>query len=89
MELSVGDTVYLDDTAFRVEQITDREVQLRDPTLAYPIFRAENRENFERMLSQDERNHAVRLMPKPKKSPLQRIFWAKPNRGTTPLSISC
>ena len=53
----VGDTVYLDDTAFRVEQITDREVQLRDPTLAYPIFRAENRENFERMLSQDERNH--------------------------------
>lgn len=56
----VGDTVYLDDTAFRVEQITDREVQLRDPTLAYPIFRAENRENFERMLSQDERNHAVR-----------------------------
>lgn len=45
----VGDTVYLDDTAFRVEQITDREVQLRDPTLAYPIFRAENRENFERI----------------------------------------
>ena len=56
----VGDTVYLDDTAFRVEQITNREVQLRDPTLAYPIFRAENRENFERMLSQDERNNAVR-----------------------------
>ena len=48
----VGDTVYLDDTAFRVEQITDREVQLRDPTLAYPIFRAENRENFERMNDQ-------------------------------------
>ena len=56
----VGDTVYLDDTAFRVEQITDREIQLRDPTLAYPIFRAENRESFEKMLSQDERNHAVR-----------------------------
>ena len=56
----VGDTVYLDDTAFRVEQITDREVQLRDPALAYPIFRAENRENFERMLSQDERNNAVK-----------------------------
>ena len=56
----VGDTVYLDDTAFRVEQITDREVQLRDPSLAYPIFRAENRENFECMLSQDERNAALR-----------------------------
>ena len=58
----VGDTVYLDDTAFRVEQITDREVQLRDPTLAYPIFRAENRENFERMLYQDERNAALRTV---------------------------
>jgi adenine-specific DNA methylase len=58
----VGDTVYLDDTAFRVEQITDREVQLRDPSLAYPIFRAENRENFERMLSQDERNAALRMV---------------------------
>ena len=56
----VGDTVYLDDTAFLVEQITDREVQLRDPSLLYPIFRAESRENFERLLSQDERNHAVR-----------------------------
>ena len=58
----VGDTVYLDDTAFRVEQITDREVQLRDPSLAYPIFRAENRENFERMLYQDERNAALRTV---------------------------
>jgi len=56
----VGDIVYLDDTAFLVEQITDREVQLRDPSLLYPIFRAENRSRFEEMLSQDERNHAVR-----------------------------
>ena len=66
----VGDTVYLDDTAFRVEQITDREVQLRDPTLAYPIFRAENRENFERMLSQDERNHAVRVDAQAEEKPV-------------------
>ena len=57
-----GDTVYLDDTAFSVEQITDREVQLRDPAIAYPIFRAENRENFERMHSQDERNAALRTV---------------------------
>ena len=56
----VGDTVYLEDTAFVVEQITDREVQLRDPSLLYPIFRAENRSRFEEMLSQDERNNAVR-----------------------------
>ena len=56
----VGDTVYLDDTAFLVEKITDREVQLRDPTLLYPIFRAENREQFERLLNDDERNHSLR-----------------------------
>ena len=70
----VGDTVYLDDTAFRVEQITDREVQLRDPTLAYPIFRAENRENFERMLSQDERNHAVRVDAQTEEKPVTEEF---------------
>ena len=56
----VGDTVYLDDTAFRVEQIKEREVQLRDHSLSYPIFRAENREIFERMLAQDERNQSVK-----------------------------
>lgn len=77
MELSVGDTVYLDDTAFRVEQITDREVQLRDPTLAYPIFRAENRENFERMLSQDERNHAVRVDAQTEEKPVTEDFLGK------------
>ena len=70
----VGDTVYLDDTAFRVEQITDREVQLRDPTLAYPIFRAENRENFEKMLSQDERNHAVRVDAQAEEKPATEEF---------------
>ena len=29
-------------------------------SLAYPIFRAENREIFERMLAQDERNQSVK-----------------------------
>ena len=52
----VGDTVYLDDTAFIVEEIGLFDVQLRDPTLAYPIFRAESRERLERMLRADERN---------------------------------
>ncbi len=56
----VGDTVYLDDTAFVVEEIRDREVQLRDPSLLYPIFRAENRARFENMLSEDERNDVLR-----------------------------
>ena len=81
----VGDTVYLDDTAFRVEQITDREVQLRDPTLAYPIFRAENRENFERMLSQDERNHAVRVDAQTEEKPVTEEFLGEAEpRNYTP-----
>ena len=55
-QYAVGDTVYLDDAAFRITQITDNEVQLLDPTLIYPIFRAESRETFHHMLEQDERN---------------------------------
>ena len=59
-QYKVGDTVYLDDTAFRIEQIRDREVQLLDPTLAYPVYRAESKERFEAMLAQDERNSQFR-----------------------------
>ena len=53
---AVGDTVYLEGTAFRITQITNSEVQLLDPTLLYPVFRAENRETFHHLLEQDERN---------------------------------
>lgn len=53
---AVGDTVYLEGTAFRITQITSSEVQLLDPTLLYPVFRAENRETFHHLLEQDERN---------------------------------
>ena len=66
----VGDTVYLDDTAFVVEQITDWEVQLRDPSLLYPIFRAENRSRFEEMLSRGERNNAVRTGDQAEEKPV-------------------
>ena len=62
-QYKVGDTVYLDDTAFRIEQIRGREVQLRDPALAYPVFRAESKERFESMLAQDERNNQFREIP--------------------------
>ncbi len=55
----VGDTVYLDGTAFEITEIRDWEVQLLDPALSYPIFRAESRENFERLLRQDSRNGAI------------------------------
>ena len=59
----VGDIVYLDDTAFRITEVRDTEVQLLDPTLLYPVYRVENREQFEQMLKQDERNQQYREIP--------------------------
>ena len=55
----VGDTVYLDDTAFEITEINVFDIQLRDPTLYYPIFRSENKAQFERMLQQDQRNGGI------------------------------
>ena len=52
----VGDTVYLEDTAFEIAEIREYDVQLRDPTLLYPVFRAESKERFEQLLRLDERN---------------------------------
>lgn len=46
-----GDTVYLENgTLFLVEEISDHQVTLRDPTLFYPILRAESRESFLQLL---------------------------------------
>ena len=55
----VGDTVYLGNTAFLIEEITDQHVNLRDPTLLYPISRVERRDAFEQMLAEDTRNDAL------------------------------
>ena len=52
----VGDTVYLEDTAYRITGVKDWSVELIDPTMLYPIFRAESRESFERLLYRDARN---------------------------------
>lgn len=53
----VGDTIYLEDAAYIVEEIGLFDVQLRDPTLAYPVLRAESKERLERMLWADVRNN--------------------------------
>ena len=46
-----GDTVYLENgTPFFIEEITDNQVTLRDPSLYYPILRAESRESFLQLL---------------------------------------
>ena len=55
----VGDTVYLDDTTFQIRNIGLFDIQLQDPTLAYPIFRAESKERFMNLLRQDERNRYI------------------------------
>jgi hypothetical protein len=55
----VGDTVYLDNKPFEITDIGSSDVQLRDPALAYPIFRAESREHFESLLRRDSRNGPV------------------------------
>ena len=48
---SVGDTVYLEDgKPFIIERIGLFDISLRDPTLFYPISRAESRESFARLM---------------------------------------
>ena len=48
---SVGNTVYLEDgKPFIIESIGLFDISLRDPTLLYPISRAESRESFARLM---------------------------------------
>ena len=56
---AVGDTVYLENTPFEITEVGALNVQLRDPALRYPVFRAESRGKFERLLRRDERNAAM------------------------------
>lgn len=51
-----GQKVFLEGTEFEITEVREHEVQLLDPTLYYPIFRAESMANFERLLSEDSRN---------------------------------
>jgi hypothetical protein len=55
----IGDTVYLDNKPFEITEIGSSDIQLRAPSLAYPIFRSESRENFENLLRRDSRNSPI------------------------------
>ncbi|MBR2895730.1 MAG: DEAD/DEAH box helicase family protein [Oscillospiraceae bacterium] len=55
----VGDTVYLDNTAFEITEIGLFDVQLLDHSLPYPVFRSENKEHLMQMLRQDDRNQGI------------------------------
>ena len=52
----VGDTVYLEQTAFEITNIHDKEIELLDRSLVYPVYRVENRQTFESLLLRDLRN---------------------------------
>lgn len=52
----VGDTVYIEGTAYEITEIGMFDVQLRDISQEYPIFRVENRERFTDMLRRDPGN---------------------------------
>lgn len=55
----VGDFVFLEDTEYRITDLQQGYVQLNDPALAYPIYRTESKEQFERAIRQDPRNSAI------------------------------
>ncbi len=56
---NVGDTVYLNGTAFEITDINLFEVQLRDPAQTYPVLRSEPKDRFETLLGQDSRNSHI------------------------------
>ena len=60
----VGDTVYLDKTAYEITDINLFDIQLRDPELPIPLLRAESKERFEAALWKDARNgHITEFLP--------------------------
>ena len=64
LSYSVGDTVYLDNKPFEITEVGLFDVHLRDPSQAYPVFRAESKERLEVLLRQDERNaHLFAVKP--------------------------
>lgn len=55
-----GDTVYLENgTPFLIEEITDHQVTLRDPSLFYPVLRAESCDSFLQLLERYPQTKSV------------------------------
>ena len=50
----VGDTVTIGGTDYTITEIGAFDVQLLDPTQIYPIFRAESRESFARLMGREK-----------------------------------
>ena len=52
----VSDSVYLEGKEYTITSLDRWHVEFLDPALAYPVSRLETRENFERLLRQDQQN---------------------------------
>ena len=59
-ELHAGDTVYLGDQPFVVENVGLFDISMRDPSQPYPILRTESKEMLQRLLGLDIRNDVYR-----------------------------
>ena len=55
----VGDFVYLEGKEYTITSLERGHVQLLDPALAYPVYRLETPEDFERLLRRDQRNGPI------------------------------
>ena len=55
----VGDFVWLDGREYTITDLQRGYVELLPPEMTYPIYRAERRADFERMLRRDERNRHI------------------------------
>ncbi len=53
-DFRVGDTITLDGKDFIIESVGMFDVHLRDPESVFPIFRAESKENLERILGKEK-----------------------------------
>ncbi|MCR5372987.1 MAG: hypothetical protein K6E41_05920, partial [Solobacterium sp.] len=63
--LEPGDTIYLDNRPFTVDEVRFYDVAFRDPEMIYPIYRAESKTILEPLLDRDARNWPFRTEPLP------------------------
>ncbi len=71
----VGDRVYLDNKPYEITRTDDWNVEIMDRSLLNPPRRLESRENFEKLLRQDERN--AHLFTPEEKEPDQMGYTAE------------
>ncbi|MBQ9210157.1 MAG: DEAD/DEAH box helicase family protein [Clostridia bacterium] len=64
-DLHPGDTIYMDNRPFTVDEVRFFDVTFRDPAMVYPIFRAESKSILGPLLDRDERNRPFRTEPLP------------------------